>query len=314
MIKILNPGILSSFQDLGRKGFRETGIPLSGAMDLQSHSLANWLVGNDEYEATIEFAYHGAVIEFLENAEISICGNGSKILENENEIDFYRSYFIPKDTVLKFHPSSTGTWSYLAMKNGFNTEKILGSKSVYAKAGIGHLIQRNEILYFNNSFSKKENEISALNSLPGKLFQTDNAAIRIIPGNEFELLTKESQQTFFNNEFQILPSSDRMGYRLKGENLFLKNKTVMLSSAVSPGTIQLTPDGQLIVLMRDAQTTGGYPRVGKIIEQDISNFAQRRPNEKIVFTAVSISEGEDLFLEKERYLQEIKMNLQKAKK
>lgn len=314
MIKILKPGILCSLQDLGRAGYRAIGIPVSGAMDSAYHSLANWLVGNDENEATIEFAYHGAVIEFSDSTEIAICGSGSKIFANGNEIDFGKSYFIPKNTLLKFHPSSAGTWSYLAVKGGFKTKKILASKSVYAKAGIGKTFQQNEIADCNSSFKNYKNEISILNSLPENILLENKSAVRIIPGNEFHLLKNESQRQIFNKEFQINISSDRMGYRLKGENLFLENKIEMLSAAVMPGTIQLMPDGQLIVLMKDAQTTGGYPRIGKIIEQDISIFAQKRAGEKIYFHQISIKEAEDLFFERKKFLQQLKTVLQKNKK
>jgi antagonist of KipI len=313
MIKIRKPGILCSLQDGGRTGYRAMGIPVSGSMDSESHSFASWLAGNNEIEATIEFAYHGAVIEFLEPAEVAISGSGSRIFANGKEIAFGKSYFIPKNTLLKFQPAPNGIWSYLAVKGGFKTEKILGSKSVYSKAGIGKAIQPNEIVRLNSTFLNEKKEISIINSLPGNAIPQKNSLLRVLPGNEFDLLKKESRQHLFNSEFQILPSSDRMGYRLKGESLSSENKFEMLSTAVMPGTIQLTPDGQLIVLMRDAQTTGGYPRVGKIIEADLPDFAQKRPGEKIRFNETSMEEAENLFFEKENFLQKTKTDLLKEK-
>jgi antagonist of KipI len=300
-------GLLTTIQDLGRLRFRRFGINPNGAMDKTAVRLINILVGNDENEAVLETHFPAPEILFEENALIALGGadfgakTGDKCLEN------WRTYFIEKGSLLKFEKKKFGNRIYLAVKGGFNVEKWLGSASTNLTANIGgfhgRALQKGDRIKFKiqNSKFKIQNSKSKISNqlIP---FYSRFPTVRVTAGAEFQLLTAFGEQKFLSETFTISKNSDRMGFRLDGEPLYLLNSKEMLSSAVNFGTIQLLPDGQMIVLMADHQTTGGYPRIAHVVEQDLPLLAQLGTNDKIAFHLIPVEEAENLILEFERYL------------
>jgi antagonist of KipI len=126
--------------------------------------------------------------------------------------------------------------------------------------------------------------------------------IDFIAGRELSSLTPAATIDFRQNNFTIHPFSDRMGYRLKGPLLERQQQTELVSTGVSFGTIQLLPDGELIVLMADHQTTGGYPRLGHVISSHLPKLAQLRPSDCIQFNEVSVEEAELLYIAQQKEL------------
>ncbi len=191
-------------------------------------------------------------------------------------------------------------------------EKWLNSYSTNFKAAAGgwhgRSLQKEDRLEF-------ENEISCKRLLSGKDFyllpwraNTKNKTgneIRFVRGNEWAWLNEDCKNIFSRTEFQISKNSDRMGYRMSGEKLKLKENKQLVSSPVTFGTIQLLPDGQLIILMADHQTTGGYPRIGNVISVDNGLLAQKSPGDKIFFAEVENNIAEQELFEQQKYLQQL---------
>ena len=304
-ITILKPGMMSSVQDLGRWGFQQFGVPIGGAMDKVSASLANMICGNDENEAVIEMTLHGASFMFNEAAYCAIVGGGCKAFIGDEELPFNRLLWIPAFSIIKTTANPQGCRSYLAVGGGFNVKKVLGSASTYTPSGIGGINGRNLITGDMLAFKCEQNlhAASNLHMLPNGVgispWQTAdlNAAaseitiVHAIKGPEFDLFNSASQKNIFTSEFTISSRSNRMGYRLEGKKFTLEQKTEMISTAVTAGIVQVTHEGDPIILMADAQTTGGYPRIARVCAADISLLAQTRPGVKIQFREIGEEES-----------------------
>lgn len=299
-------GLLTAIQDLGRNGFRRFGINPSGAMDKTAVRLINILLGHDETEAAIEMHFPAPEILFEEDALIALGGADFGANLNENPIENWRIVFAEKGGVLKFEKKIYGSRVYLAVKDGFKIEKWLGSASTNLTANIGgfegRALQKGDRIRFKAKGKRQKAEFNfkiSNNLLP---FYSHFPTVRVTAGAEFPLLTALSEGNFFSENFTISSKSDRMGFRLKGEPLFLLEQKEMLSSAVNFGTIQLLPDGQMIILMADHQTTGGYPRIAHVIERDLPLLAQLGAGDKVGFHLISVEEAEHLTLSFENEL------------
>jgi antagonist of KipI len=304
-ITILKPGMMSSLQDLGRWGFQQFGIPIGGAMDKVSASLANIICGNDENEAVVEMTLHGASFIFNEAACCAIVGGGCKAFVGDEELPFNRLLWIPAFSIIRTTAHAQGCRSCLAVCGGFDIKKILGSASTYTPSRIGGMDGRNLATGDMLSF-KHEQDLKAtsnLKMLPSGVgishWQTADlnaptaevATVHAIKGPEFDQFDSASQKNIFGAVFTISSQSNRMGYRLEGKKFSLEQKTEMVSTAVTTGIVQVTHEGDPIILMADAQTIGGYPRIARICAADIPVLAQTRPGVKIKFKEIGEEEG-----------------------
>ena len=280
-IKIISSGVLSTIQDLGRYGYRSHGIPLSGAMDQSSAKLANLLVGNDENDALIECTMMGPKIEFHCDTYIAVTGAEVDIYLDDVLQILNTTIPIKTGNILKFGKVHRGCRFYISFASGLNTLNILGSSSTDTVSEIGFPILKRgqELDLFQNNLGRFIVNLSPLKDTltPRK--------IKVYPGPEFQLI---EDLDLAQISFTIDPSSNRMSYILKA-NSDVSHSHEMISSAVLPGTIQLTPRGQFNALMRDAQTTGGYPRILQIDEEDLDYLAQCRGGESISFDLISHS-------------------------
>ena len=316
-ILVQKSGLLATIQDLGRNGFRRFGINQSGAMDKQAARLINILLGNVESEAVLEMHFPAPVLEFEEDAIIALGGADFGAKLNDKAIENWRCVLVEKGSVLRFEKQIFGSRAYLAIKGGFAIEKWLESSSTNLPANVGgfkgRALNKGDKLSFNQRTKDKgqrtKNKISR-NLIPN--YQKSVAKIRVIPGAEFESLTAFSEQVFLKQNFTIRPESDRMGFRLKGEPLYLIEERELISSAINFGTIQLLPDGQMIVLMADHQTSGGYPRIAHVSSADLPILAQLNPNDEVSFELISLIEAEDLLLEFERDIRWLKIGCKYA--
>ncbi|MEP7256067.1 MAG: biotin-dependent carboxyltransferase family protein [Ferruginibacter sp.] len=311
-IKIIKQGVMATLQDAGRYGFRSIGIGSGGAMDIFAMTVSNFLVGNDE-AAVLEINFPAPEILFQHNALISLTGADLSATIDNITLPLWRPFFVMKDSVLKFKQPVYGTKTYLAVHGGWKSEKWLGSFSTHLKVGtgghLGRALQKNDVICFKeNNFSLAENKIlnwHISQNETDKIYLPSNT-IRCIRGVEWDLLNKASQQNFEKSNFSITNQSDRMGYRLSGTLLSLQQPTEIISSAVDAGIIQLLPTGNLIVLMADHQTTGGYPRIASVIKADLPKLAQVIPGQKISFKIITLKEAEDALISMMRTLTEIK--------
>ena len=305
---------MTTLQDTGRHGFRNIGIGPGGAMDYFALMVSNFLVGNNERAAAIEINFPAPEILFQQNAIISLTGANFSATINNIELPLWRPFFVKKDAVLKFNQPIYGSKTYLAVQDGWKAEKWLGSYSTHLKVGaggyLGRTLQKDDIILCKeNNFSLTENKILNWHISQNELdkFYLPSNTVRCIKGVEWDLLDDASQNNFTTNDFSITNQSDRMGYRLSGTSLLLQRPTEIISSAVDAGTVQLLPDGNLIVLMADHQTTGGYPRIASVIKADLPKFAQLNPAQKISFSIITAQEAEDTLISMMQTLTEIKI-------
>ena len=276
MIKVLKSGLYSSIQDLGRKGFRKYGVPVAGVMDIASAELGNLILGNDENDAVLEITMQGPRLQFFEPTNISITGANLGPTKNEIPIEMNTNISIQHRDILDFGTPKFGVRSYLAIKGGFQTDKIFGSRSFYKNITEKDRIEIGDELTYR-LFAPNESTV-AIEIAPKVI--TKNELI-VFKGPEFELLNGEQKQLLFSGPF-TLAMNNRMGYQIK--ELLPNNLKSILSTTVLPGTVQLTPSGKMIILMRDCQTTGGYPRILQLAEASINHLAQKRQFENISFS------------------------------
>ncbi|HEY6505031.1 MAG TPA: biotin-dependent carboxyltransferase family protein [Chitinophagaceae bacterium] len=311
-LRIIKAGVMDTVQDLGRYGWQHLGVNPCGAMDKLSAQFANILVGNGLDEAVIELHFPASAFFFEQPSLIAVSGADFSATVNGEEIPCLRPVLVSKYSILQFHRVEKGARAYLAVHGGLDLPSWLNSYSTHLKAGIGgymgRTLQKDDEIRFRKPadlcslLGKKELEV-----LPWKTDSnwgdSNNAKeILALPGNEWKRLTDKSKEIFFDRAFLVTKQSDRMGFRLKSEPLSTITQEEVVSSAVSFGTVQLLPDGQLIVLMADHQTTGGYPRVAHVISAHHSRMAQMKPGDLFIFRFTDQQTAEELFIKQQQHL------------
>lgn len=309
-------GILTTVQDLGRIGHRRFGVNPNGVMDRTAARLANIILGNDETEALIEMHFPAPEIVFERPAYFAIGGAEFGAEIGDLPMENWRANFADAGSVVKFIKPIKGSRAYLSVYGGIDADEWLGSKSTNLTANVGghdgRKLHDNDIINIKiaRDFDCKMNSQKVSRSLIP--FYSRFPTVRIIAGAEFDLLTATSEAALFRESYLVSKDSNRMGFRLNGQPLYLLHQKEMVSSAVGFGTIQLLPDGQLILLMADHQTSGGYPRIGHIIEHDLPLIAQLGANDTVGFHLVTIEEAEAISKQFERDIQLLKLGLQLA--
>ena len=280
-LQIIKAGILDTIQDQGRFGCQHLGINPGGAMDRFSAQLANALLGKNLGAAVIEMHFPAAKILFDKETIICITGADFTPTINKKNIPLHQPVFVNKNTELRFEKKISGARCYISLIPDVDIEKWMDSYStnLVAQAGgyKGRPLQKGDKLTFKGNadfkVSLNQQDFSMLPWRATEIIQS-KLEIRFIKGNEWEWLTENAKKTFAEHHYKILNNSNRMGYRLQGNELNVNEEKQLISSGVTFGTIQLLPDGQLIVLMADHQTTGGYPRIGHVISADLPFLAQ----------------------------------------
>lgn len=269
MLKVLQTGFYSTLQDAGRFGYREYGVPVSGAMDSYSARFANALLGNKKGTVLIEMTMLGGKFQFLESTVIVVSGAFMNPKLNGKAIDQNKTISVQVNDILSFDKAYSGFRTYLALKDGFDTDLLLGSRSQCKPITVNSVIKKGELIPFR-PFSNFQNSNSKV-KYDDSIFKYN--ILDVFKGPEFNRLSDVQKRQLKNGEFKVTKLNNRMAYQLEPT---IENKlTSILSSPVLPGTVQLTPNGNLIVLMRDCQTTGGYPRILQLTERAINILSQK---------------------------------------
>jgi biotin-dependent carboxylase-like uncharacterized protein len=294
MIEVLKPGFFTLIQDAGRFGYQEFGIPVSGVLDLDSFRLANWLVGNPMDEAVLEVLFTGPTLKFLIDTYIGITGADMQPMINGVSVQMYTTIKVDKGSFLSFGKLQSGCRSYVSFAGSFQLEKEMGSLSTYTYAKLGGLKGRE--LRKGDALQLKEVENRKLKVVPEKfhIIPYQIVSVRVVEGTEAVLFLEKELEKFYTHEFVIRSESNRMGIRLEGVYIESPSSFEMLSSGIVKGTIQLPPNGEPILLLADAQTTGGYPRIANVIQADLSLLAQQKPGDRIRFRKISLEEAHSL--------------------
>jgi len=280
-VKILNSGFYSSVQDKGRLGYAKYGVPFSGAMDQGAFGFANALLNNNENDACIEWVYRPPKIQFSEATIISLCGAEADWFLNNESVAGDRQIKVENGDVLSGSFCKNKIYGYVGIKYGFNVRMVLESRSFFNPVTSGSALQNGDVIGYKKveGFGEKNASI-----VPGFRNAISNS-LEVFAGPEFENLSLEQRNLLLHNKFTISGSANRMAIRL--EEPLINDLGSMITSPVLPGTVQLTPSGTLIILMRDCQTTGGYPRVLQLSSTSINRIAQKRKGEQIGFELTS---------------------------
>ena len=278
MIKVVSPGFYTTIQDFGRFGFQDFGVPFSGVMDRQSYQLANALIGNRLDVAALEITMTGPELLFKCDTKICITGAEMHATLNGNPIKNNKRVEVSNGGVLKFGKLSEGFRCYLGVQGGFQTEKIMDSRSMYANITQQIVIKKGQELAINQSNNMFSEHHAGLKV---NMDYLKTHELFVFKGPEFNQLSDANKDVLLKQSFTISKDNNRMAYQLV-ETLENDLKPI-LTSLVLPGTVQLTPSGKLIVLMRDCQTTGGYPRVLQLHESAINVLSQKYSGQKITF-------------------------------
>ena len=277
MIKVIQPGLFTTIQDGGRHGFRNIGIPTSGFMDQESAWAANELVNNNKDESLLEITLTGPTLIFNCNCVISITGGDFNPLINNLPVKMYQSINVSSGDILKLNNTINGARSYIAISGGLNVKSLFGSKSFFSNISDSYHLKKGDEIKVSK---KSESQILKWDKLKFNL----NRFMKVFRGPEYDLLSTNSKKKLFKNEFTI-NTNNRMAYNLE-EKLQVDIKTI-ISSPVLPGSVQLTPSGKIIILHRDCQTTGGYPRILQLDTNSLNNLSQLKSYDKIKFSPIN---------------------------
>ena len=276
MIKVIDPGFYTSIQDKGRFGFQNYGVPVSGCMDENSAKIANQILRNLTSSALLELTMTGCSLKFEKSTIIAVTGSDMNAKLNGSSIQMYNKIDVKKGDLLSFGRFEYGFRTYIAFQGGIKSEKVMKSRSMYNGITKSFKIQKNDKIVLNNSINKSR---STNQEKIQKLILSNN--IECYKGPEFHKLSKENKENLLKKQFSISNNHNRMGYIL---NEKIKNNIKpIITSHVMPGTVQLTPGGKIIILMRDCQTTGGYPRILQLTNSAIDILSQKMTNSEIKF-------------------------------
>lgn len=279
MITVLHPGIYSTVQDLGRKGFADNGVPISGVMDSYSAKIGNQLLCNKPDDAVVEITFGGAKFQFEKETNICISGANFNPMIDSEPISMHKVVKVKEGVILTFNKRENGVRTYLCVQGGIQSEVVLKSRSFYKGITSSSVLKKGDRLFINTNLLERQITNAKIKLEAGHF---TSGVIYCSKGPEFDLLSKKEQKELFDKTFTVSNNNNRMGYQL---NELLENQLEsILTSGVLPGTVQLTPSGRLIVLMRDCQVTGGYPRVLQITEEGINRLSQKTTGDKLIFS------------------------------
>jgi antagonist of KipI len=314
---ILRAGFLTSVQDLGRTGLREFGVSVGGALDQHALHVANLLVGNAENAAGLEITLGGLRICFNDERVVAWCGGDFDVRLGPIIVPSGHVARVRAGQELSINQPKIGCRAWLAISGGVDAPVVLGSRATDLRANFGGIDGRalrdgDEIPLGKESRSPAvvAGEISSWSapadwSAPAKT----NPVLRIIRGVHWSSFKDEATQRFASEAFGVSPDSDRMGARLDGPELPRNDDVDLISEAVAPGTIQVPPSGQPIILLGDCQTIGGYPKIAHVITVDLPVAAQLRAGDTMRFQEVSLAGAHRLLSERQQELERFRIGL-----
>lgn len=283
MLRVLSPGALATIQDLGREGYQRLGVPISGAVDAVAHEIANRLAGNAPDAACVEITLGGAAFDVLEPSVIAVAGADLGATLNRSPLPMWMSVFVRAGQRVEFEGrTARGARAYVAIAGGIDVPLVLGSRSTYLPGGLGGLKGRalREGALIRAGRAQHDHVRITGRAWPSQPDYTP--MIRILPGPHAGWFDS-AELTLATQPWRLSATSNRIGLRLDGARLERRVERDVTSFGVFPGVIQVPPDGQPILLMADAQPTGGYPVAAVVIQADLHRAAQLLPGDEIRF-------------------------------
>ena len=304
VFRVLKPGLLSTLQDLGRHGYQRLGVSPGGAMDAFAIRLANRLVGNPDDRVSLELTLAGTEFEILRDCEVALAGADLSAHLDSRPVACWENFFARTGQLLVFSQRRRGARAYLSVAGGFVAQNVLGSGSTDLRNGWGGLqgrrLQRGDELFAQLTGRTDRSSLWAVP--PEMLVEYHNPfLLRVLECPQSKLFGIETRQNFLAAEFTISADSNRMAYRLEGPGLVAPERD-LISEATPTGAIQVLPNGEVLLLMADRQTVGGYPKIAVLISADLPKAAQLCPGHRVRFQEVSLPEAHRALVEQENRL------------
>lgn len=320
-IKVLKPGLATTVQDLGRPGYYNIGIPLSGGMDRLATRTANLLVGNDEGAAVLEATFMGPELEFTSDATVAVTGAELPPKVDGSAREGWTSFNVKKGQVLSFDFLKKGARAYIAISGGIDVPVVLGSRSTYALGALGghkgRKLEAGDELPAGQGKGAEEGR-----SVPANLRRAPGnpAELRMVPGLYWHRVTEGAGKQFFTDTWKVAPEADRIGYRFKGgKALEFVPRTQPFGAGSDPsnivdacypyGSVQIPGGTEPIVLHRDAVSGGGYFMVGTVISADMDLIGQLQPHTPAKFVEVDLEGALKARHDREAVLNKVRASL-----
>lgn len=303
---IEEPGPFTTVQDLGRKGFRQFGVPVCGAVDLLCLQVANLLAGNPPGEGALELTMAGPVVQFDAGAVIGVAGADMDPRLNGRPMPMWRAVAVQPGDRLLFRWAGKGCRAYLAVSGGIDVPLVMGSKSTYVRGGIGgfqgRALQKGDCVRAGLPATAPERLLERRMPAGCRPEFAPPWTVRVLPGPQAGYFTGSGWHTFLNREYRVGRDADRMGCRLEGPAVEHAGGADIVSDGVLPGSIQVPGNGRPIVLLADCNTTGGYAKIATVIQPDLWRIGQARPGDVIRFAAVTAEEAREIYLRHRSYI------------
>jgi antagonist of KipI len=297
------PGLQTTVQDLGRMGYGALGVSASGAADAVALQLGNLLLENEPGKAALEMTLTGGTFAFPDGAVICLAGADFGAQVDGRSLRLWRAHAILPGQKVSLGATRDFARCYLCVAGGIAVETFLGSASTHLLSGLGgwqgRAMQKGDVLHIgelNKRIRQRKLALGVLEKLrPEK-------TLRVTHGPQWDWFSQDARKVLVESELVVSEDSNRMGLRLEGARLALREQKEMISEGAPLGAIQATPSGQTIILFVEQQTTGGYPKIANVIAADLHRVGQLRPRDKIRFTEVSMEEARALWIEQQRLL------------
>jgi len=298
MIRILDPGLQTTVQDLGRRGYLRYGIPESGPLDRSAFILANRLVGNPDDSAGLECTLVGPRIEVLSDGAVAATGGEMPLIVNDLAMPCWRTVGVRAGDVVRLGQARSGTRAYLAFAGGLDVPLVLGSRSTYLRGRLGgyngRALRKGDELPWGRA--REPHKDRAVRPVAVPRYESE-MSVRVILGPQADRFTPEGIEAFLEGSYEMLPQSDRMGARLRGPKIAHTAGHDIISDGIPLGGVQVVGDGQPIVLLADRQSTGGYTKIATVCSFDVGRVAQTRPGHRLRFLGVGVDAAQALLRE-----------------
>ena len=311
--EVLEPGILTTVQDLGRFGFSQIGVPPSGALDSLSLRIGNLLVGNEEGAAGLETTIMGLKLKAVREVVIAVTGGNLLPALNGKSLEMWKSHLLGEGDVLTFKGVRKGCRAYLAIGGGIGVPKIMGSRSTFLSGKFGGLegrvLQKGDHLYADG-LPVPVGRIAA--SFPSDWIPVwdKEVILRVIPGPQDCHFTRQGFLTFQSSFYRVTTRIDRMGIRLEGPKIERRPdvEESIISESLIPGAIQVPGDGKPMVILNEL-VTGGYTKIATITSTDLPKAAQLKPGDRVRFEPISVKYAHELLRKQEGRVKSFKESL-----
>ena len=290
MVTVLRPGLFTTVQDRGRWGHQASGVSVAGALDLESHEIANLLVGNLGDAATLEVTISGPELRIEHDARVAITGADLQASLDGKRTPVGQPTNCRPGSVLRFGERRAGARAYVAFDGGVDVPLVLGSRATHVGAALGGLEGRGLVAGDRLPLGPPGGGGTTI-AIDPRTLSRGGARLRVLPGPQHDFFSDDAFGLLEGTRFLVTPQSNRMGYRLSGATLPRVAGREMISDAAFVGALQVPASGEPILLMSDRQTTGGYPQIATVITADLPLAGQLAPGDWVEFECCTRTEA-----------------------